>query len=148
MNIHPSEKEIQQFAIDKSDCDTVAIVHIESCAKCLAEVSNYQLLFTGIGQQNKPAFDFDLSALVIPQLPSAKTPLSPDQFISGFLVFFISCFVGVPVVLFNKYILNMFSDISPFFIYAIIGSATVIVIYKTLSLYKKYQKQMQLLNFN
>jgi len=148
MNIHPSEKEIQQFAIDKSDCSTTAIDHIESCAECLAEVSNYQLLFTGIIQQNKPAFDFDLSALVIPQLSSVKTRLSPDQFISGFLIFFISCFVGVPVVLFNKYILNMFSDISPFFIYAIIGSATVIVIYKTLSMYKKYQKQMQLLNFN
>ena len=148
MNIHPSEKEIQQFAIDKSDCNTAAVVHIESCAECMAEVSNYELLFTEIRQQNKPVFDFDLSALVIPQLPTAKSRLSPDQFISGFLIFFISCFVGVPLVLFNKYILNMFSDISPFFIYAIIGSATVIVIYKTLSMYKKYQKQMQLLNFN
>jgi hypothetical protein len=148
MNIHPSEKEIQQFAIDKSGCDAAAIFHIESCEECMAEVAHYQFIFTGIRQQSKAAFDFDLAALVIPQLSSAKTRLSPDQFISGFLVFFISCFVGVPLVLFNKYILNMFSDISPFFIYAIIGSVTVIVIYKTLSMYKKYQKQMQLLNFN
>jgi hypothetical protein len=148
MNIHPSEKEIQQFSIDKSGCDTAAILHIETCEVCMAEVAHYQFLFTEISQQNKAAFDFDLSALVLPQLPIAKSRLSPDQFISGFLIFFISCFVGVPLVLFNKYILNMFSDISPFFIYAIIGSATVIVIYKTLGMYKKYQKQMQLLNFN
>jgi hypothetical protein len=148
MNIHPSEKELQQFAIERSGCNATAIVHIESCMECMAEVSNYQMLFTEIRQQSKPVFDFDLSALVIPQLPATKTRLTPDQFISGFLVFFISCFVGVPVCLFNKYILNMFSDISPFFIYAIIGSATIIVIYKTLSMYRKYQKQMQLLNFN
>jgi hypothetical protein len=148
MNIHPSEKEIQQFAIDKSGCNTTTIAHMESCVECMTEVSNYQLLFTEIRQQNKPAFDFDLSTLVLPQLPIAKSRLSPDQFISGFLIFFISCFIGVPVCLFNKYILNMFSDISPFFIYAIIGSATIIVIYKTLSMYRKYQKQMQLLNFN
>ena len=148
MNIHPSEKEIQQFAIDQSGCSSAAIVHIESCTECKREVSNYQLLFLEIEQQSKPAFDFDLSALVLPQLPVVKSRLSPDQFISGFLAFFISSFVAVPVVLFNKYILNMFSGITPFFIYAIIGSATVIVIYKTIALYKKYQKQMQLLNFN
>jgi hypothetical protein len=148
MNIHPSEKEIQQFAIDQSGCDNATIVHIESCMDCKTAVSNYQLLFSEIGQQSRPAFDFDLSALVLPQLPVAKTRLSPDEFISGFLVFFISSFVAVPVVLFNKYILNMFSGITPFFIYAIIGSATVIVIYKTLAMYKKYQKQMQLINFN
>lgn len=148
MNIHPSEKEIQQFAIDQTVCDTATIIHIGACMECKAEVSNYRLVFSEIKQQSKPSFDFDLSALVLPQLPVAKTRLSPDQFISGFLIFFISCFVAIPVCLFNKYILNMFGDISPFFIYAIIGSATVIVIYKTLMLYRKYQKQMQLLNFN
>jgi hypothetical protein len=148
MNIHPSEKEIQQFAIDKSGCDVTVISHIESCVECTSEVSGYRLLFTEIKHQNNPAFDFDLSALVISQLPTATKRLSADEFISGFLIFFISCFVAIPVCLFNKYILNMFGDISPFFIYAIIGSATVIVIYKTLALYRKYQKQMQLLNFN
>ncbi len=148
MNIHPSVKEIQQFAIDQSDCNTETIAHMKSCGECMMEVSNYRMVFSEMKQQPKPKFDFDLSAIVLPQLPVAKSRLSPDQFISGFLIFFISCFIGVPVCLFNRYILNMFSDISPLFIYAIIGSATIIVIYKTLSMYKKYQKQMQLLNFN
>jgi hypothetical protein len=148
MNIHPSEKEIQQFAIDQRDCKADTIIHMKSCAECMMEVANYRMVFTEIKQQPTPVFDFDLSALVLPQLSTAKARLSPDQFVSGFLVFFISCFVTVPVILFNKYILNMFSGISPFFIYSIIGSATVIVIYKTLVMYKKYQKQMQLLNFN
>ena len=34
MNIHPSVKEIQQFAIDQSGCSSAAIVHIESCMEC------------------------------------------------------------------------------------------------------------------
>jgi hypothetical protein len=148
MNIHPSEKEIQQFAINKFDCEPATILHIETCTDCMAEVSTYRLLFSEIRQQQKPEFDFDLSALVMPQLPKTKARVSPDQFISAFLVFFISCFVTIPVILFNKYIMNMFTDISPFFIYTIIGSATVIVIYKTLAMYRKYQKQMQLINFN
>ncbi len=148
MNIHPSEKEIQQFAIDESECSLETISHMRACAECMTEVFNYRMMFSEIRDQTQPGFDFDLSALVISQLPAAKTRLSPDQFISGFLIFFISCFVTMPVILFNRYILNMFSGISPFFIYLIIGSATVIVIYKTLMMYKQYQKQMQLLNFN
>jgi Na+/glutamate symporter len=145
---HPSEQEIHEFVFEKSLAAPSVVAHIESCALCLIEVKNYQLLISELKQQTAPAFDFDLSALVIPQLPKESPLLKTDRFIAGFLVFFICCFIGVPVVLFRQYILNMFSGISPFFVYAMIGSAMVILIYKTLEMYRKYQKQMRLLNYN
>ena len=44
-NIHPSEKEIQQYALDKMDSNTVITAHIDSCSDCQTEVSTYQMLF-------------------------------------------------------------------------------------------------------
>jgi hypothetical protein len=148
MTSHPSEREIQQYALDKPGCTKTLIEHIESCEHCRAGVTTYQLLFSEIKQQPNPAFDFDLSALVLPHLPSSPPRLSADRFIAGFLVFFICCCVGIPIFLFRQYLLNMFSGVSSFFIYSIICSAVIIVLFKTLDMYKKYQKQMQLLNFH
>jgi hypothetical protein len=146
--IHPSEKELQLYALDKSDCNPSILTHIESCADCIAEVSIYRLLFSEIKQQRKPEFDFDLSALVLSQLPRSQSSLSTDNIIVGFLVVFICFCIGIPAFMFRKIILNIFLDIPPFFIYPIIISTTLILIIKILSLYKKYLKQMRLLNFN
>ena len=145
---HPSDWEIQEYALDNSGCAFALTVHIESCAECGEAVKNYQILFSAVNLQASPTFDFDLSSSVLAQLPSVTPRLTADQFIVVFLVLFICCFVSVPLILFNKYILNMFSGISPFFMYAIIGTAVVNMIYKTLELYRKFQKQMKLINFN
>jgi hypothetical protein len=146
-NRHPSDKEIQQYAMDQSACAAITD-HIESCDRCRAEVKSYRFLFSEINQQPKPVFDFDVSALVIPQLTTSGHFLSADRFIAGFLVLFISCFIGIPVFLFRLYILNMFSGIPPFFIYVIICSAIIIVLLQSLEMYKKYQNKMRFLNFN
>jgi hypothetical protein len=145
---HPSELEIQEYAMDKSNCPATIIEHIESCTDCSAEVKAYEFLFVEIGQQPGPAFDFDLTELVVPQLHQARPRLSVDRFIAGFLVIFASCCIGTPVFLFRRNILYMFTGVPPFFIYAIIGSTSIIVIIKIMIMYKKYQSQMRFLNFN
>ena len=147
-NIHPSEKEIQQYALAKSDSNPEAIAHIVSCPDCQAEVLTYQLLFAEIKQQPVAAFDFDLKELVLSKLPKTQTRLSTDDIIAAFLVVFTCSCLIIPVYIFRKVILNMFIDIPPFFIYSIIISTTGILGFKILFLYKKYLKQMHLLNFN
>ena len=147
-NSHPDELEIQQYVLDKSSCSDSIRNHIESCAICLEEVGNYRVLFSAIEHQSTPAFDFDLPGLVLQQLPPASPKLTADRFIAGFLVLFICCCIGIPLYLFRIYLLNMFSGISPFFIYSILASAFVIVVIKALELYRKYQKQIHLLNYN
>jgi hypothetical protein len=147
-NIHPYEKELQQFALGKSDSNPEVIAHIESCPDCQAEVSTYQMLFLEIKEQPAAAFDFDLQKLVLSKLPKTQTRLTTDDIIAGFLVVFTCSCIGIPVYVFRKIILNTFIDIPPIFIYSIIISTTAILIIEILSLYKKYLKQMHLLNFN
>jgi hypothetical protein len=147
-NIHPYEKELQQYALGKSDSNTNVIAHIESCFDCQSVVSTYQMLFSKIKEQPAAAFDFDLQELVLSKLPKPQTRLSTEDAIAGFLVVFTCICIGIPVYIFRKIILNTFIDIPPIFIYSIIISTSVILIIKIISLYKKYLKQMNLLNFN
>ncbi len=146
--IHPSEKEIQQYTLDKSDSYPEVIAHIESCSECQSEVLTYQILFSEIKEQPAAAFDFDLQELVLSKLPKPHMQLSTDDAIAGFLVIFTCSCIGIPVYIFRKFILNTFIDIPPIFIYSIIISTTGILIIKIISLYKKYLKQMHLLNFS
>ena len=147
-NIHPSEKEIQQYALDKMDSNPVIMAHIDSCSYCQAEVSIYKTLFSGIKEQPSASFDFDVQELVLSKLPKTHTRLSTDDIIAGFLVIFTCSCIGIPVYIFRKIILNCFTDIPPFFIFSIIVGTTAILIIKILSLYKKFHKQMHLLNIN
>lgn len=147
-NIHPSEKEIQQYALDNSDADSEIVAHIESCTHCQSEVSTYQMVFSEIKEQPAALFDFDLQELVLAKLPKTDTRLSTDDIIAGFLVIFTCSCISIPVYIFRKIILASFSDIPPFFIYSIIIGTTGILIIKILSLYKKFIKQMHVLNIN
>ena len=147
-NSHPFDGEIQQYALDRSVCPPGLIEHIDSCPSCLQEVNHYQQLFTNLKQIPATRFDFDVSELVLPLLPSTEPLLSADRFIAGFLVIFISFCIGIPILMFSRNIINLFSGISPLFIYAILGSAALILVLKTLNLYKKYRTQMRQLNYS
>jgi hypothetical protein len=146
INGHPREKEIQEYVLDRSVCSKDLIEHIESCQTCREEINVYQLLFTELKKEPKADFDFDVSELVMPLLPSREPLISADRFISGFLVIFISCCIGIPVILFNRNIIHLFSGISPVFVYAIIASAVLIISLNTLEMYKNYREQMRRLN--
>ncbi|HEY8733056.1 MAG TPA: hypothetical protein VIL90_00735 [Puia sp.] len=148
MKDHPADPELQQYALDKSGLSVSNADHIEFCPRCKAEVDTYRMLFSEIRNQPAACFDFDLSGLVIQQLSKTNARHSVDNIIAYFLVAF-SCFcIGIPVYLFRQNILNMFTGIPPFFIYAIIGSTSIILIIKILFMFKKYQNQMRLINFN
>jgi hypothetical protein len=147
-NSHPKEKEIQEYVLDRYSCSADLIGHIESCDVCKEEVRAYSILFTELKHEPAPSFEFDLSRLVIPLLPTPEPLMKTDRFIFGFLVIFACLCISVPVYVFWQNILYMFSDIPVYFIYVIIGSTTIILLVRILTMFKKYQNQMRILNFN
>lgn len=144
---HLSEMELQQCALDKSGCTKEVREHMEACESCQAEAEAYQLLFSGIKEQPKPVFDFDVSGLVLAQMPGAKTRVSRFGFPAFFLAVLVCSTIGIPLYLFRKNIWNMFSEISSLFMYTIVVAAIVIVVFRIIGMYKKYQRQMKALNF-
>lgn len=174
-NGHPSEMELQQYALEPSGCNPETLEHMEACPRCRAEAAAYRLLFTGISEQPEANFDFDLSAAVLSRLPigtgkftyeppaelSLETPGSVGEvgrigagentprFGPGAwaMGFLCCCTVVIPLYLFRKNIGSMFDGMSLFFMYSAAAAAGIIVLSRLIGMYKKYLRQMEALNF-
>ena len=143
---HPSDPELQQYAMDKTGCAMEVITHIDACESCQAGVAAYRLLFAEIAQQPKPAFDFDVSGMVLQALPAAPVKTSPERAFGYWFAVVACCAAGIPLYLFRKNIFFLFEGISVYFIYVIAGAVLPFVLLRFLSMYRKFQKQMNSLN--
>jgi hypothetical protein len=145
-NKHLSEQEIQLYALDKEGCGENLKTHVQSCHACRAEVQTYLQLFSAISEQPKPVFSFDLSGLVLQQLPETKTGFSLNSFMIPVLVLVALAVMGIPAYLFRKYLVSMFTGILPMTMYLILITAIGILLFQGVEMYRKYQKQLNALN--
>jgi hypothetical protein len=144
---HLTDDEVQQYAVDKSNCEKRISEHIHVCEECRSKVEIYQLLITGIKQQPQPAFDFDLSKMVLQQLPSSKTSIANNNALIWIFCFMGLAFLGGAIYLFISYF-DLFEGIKTIFIYLIAITAITVLVYLIIDMYKKYQKEMKVLDFN
>jgi len=156
MTEHPSEQELQQFVSDNSLCTPATRSHIEGCESCLAQVASYRLVLSAIRQQPKPAFDFDVAALVLPQLESPRTAEDPaiararsfkDRFFPFLLAAVVLPLTAIPLYLLRKNIFFLFADASGIFIYVIAAATLFFIGFKITGMYRTYQKQLKALNY-
>lgn len=143
---HLSEEEIQQYALDKSCFGKDISEHVQSCAVCHANVEAYLQLFPAIHEQPKPVFNFDLSNLVLRQLPESRTRFSLNSIFVLLTVFAATCSICIPVYLFRKYLTAVFSGALSMTMYLIIITSIAILIFQSMEMYRKYQKQISILN--
>ncbi len=148
---HPSEAELQQFALDDPACTNATREHIENCEGCQKETSAYRILFSGIKEQPKPVFDFDLTGFVLsrlpPVMPATATGHPRGSFSAFMLATLVCCTAGISLYLFRKNISNMFAAISSLFVYIIFLAAGIFVLFRILNMYKKFRQQMETINF-
>jgi hypothetical protein len=146
LNNHLSESEIQQCALAKTECDSSVLLHIEHCGSCRAKIEMYSLLFNEIKAQPEPVFAFDLSALVLKNLPETRSNRNLNNFLIFLLIFASISILVVPLYLFRKYITHMFSAIFPISMYLILLTALTILLFQSIEMFRKYKKQMNALN--
>ena len=142
---HLTDDEVQQYAADKPNCEKRIAEHIHLCEKCRSKVEVYQLLITGIRQQPKPTFNFNLSQLVVQQLPSPKERTN-DRLLLWVLLFIGIGFIGTIFYYFEGSFVYLFSGIATIFIYLIIITALTIIAGLFIAMYKKYDSEMKLLD--
>jgi len=145
---HLSENDIQQYVSDSLLCEQSIIEHIESCQGCKEKAETYRILFSGIEQQAKPAFEFNLADLVLSQLEPAKPKFSGD-------IFAVYLFAGIGIVaillsgiLFSKYLSGIFTGTSTLFLYLFAAISLVTLLFQGVEIFRRYQKQMNALNIS
>ncbi|MEQ1799021.1 MAG: hypothetical protein ABL872_13795 [Lacibacter sp.] len=144
---HLTDDELQKYALNIADCDSTIVEHVLFCEDCKASVETYRLLFTGISEQEVPAFDFDLSELVVKQLqPSPKTKLLPEDFFMYLFSFAMIIITGAMLYFFRGYMIELFSGAGNFAVYLTVASVAVLLVFLCIDQYKTYQQKMKALD--
>ncbi|MBK5272679.1 MAG: hypothetical protein JJE22_16895, partial [Bacteroidia bacterium] len=133
---HLTDEEIQEYTLDRLSSIPKMIEHVELCEECKARVAAYRMLFTSIKEQPTPAFDFNLSELVVSKLPQPKPAYAPDNRFVYMLGFIAIILTGILSYIFRGYLLSLFSGITPFLIYLITTTVITILIVLTIDMYK------------
>jgi hypothetical protein len=142
---HLTDNEVQQYVVDKQHCEVKIVAHIHLCEECRSKVEVYQLLITEIKQQSQPAFDFDLSKMVLQQLPSPVPKVSNDKLLVWLFVSIGIVFIGGGLYFFQNYF-DLFEGIRAIFIYLIVITAVTVLAYLLIDMYKKYKQGMKVLD--
>jgi len=155
--MHLSTEELQQYVLNRAECPAESILHVGTCPDCQADVAAYVLLMEGLGQQPKPAFDFDVAAAVMERLeaePGMTLPLEPgmavrrkaDRPYRYVMAALILLMTGIPAWLFRRSAYFVFTDIQAVFLYPILAATGIILVWRILQLYKKYQNVFNIIN--
>lgn len=142
---HLTDDEVQQYVVGREHCEMRIVEHMHRCGECKLKVEIYQSVVAGIKQKPQPAFDFDLSELVVRQLPSPKEK-ARDRVLLTVLVLIGSAVVGTGVYFFERSFVYLFKGIAAIFIYLIILTAVTVFTGLFIDMYKKYNKEMKLLD--
>ena len=143
---HLTDDEVQQYAADKSNCENRIVEHIHLCEECRTKVEGYQLMIKAIIQQPQPTFDFDLSAAVLYQLPTPAPKIANDKLLTWFFIFLCIGLIGATFYFFRGFLDSMFKGIATISIYLIAISAITVIAWVFVEMFKKYQKEMKVLD--
>jgi hypothetical protein len=102
----------------------------------------------GIRQQPLPAFDFDLSAAVLKQLPIPAPGATNDRLLTWVFIFVCGGLIGTVFYFFRDHLDSIFKGIAGISVYLIAFTAFTIIMVLFVEMYKKYQKEMKVLDLH
>ena len=145
---HLLEVEIQHYAIDKVSCGTQITDHIHSCEACRLKSETYRIILTEIKEQPKPVFDFNLTDLVMNQLPQPKHIASFENIVLYITTVVSILVTGFAIYFFSSFLSNAVIGITPIVTYLVITTLVGLLIFLGIDMFANYKKQMKILNFN
>jgi cell division protein FtsL len=144
--LHLTENEIQEHIFNNiSKADTIN--HIQQCKQCSLKVAQYKMMFEVIKQQSKPAFDFNITQLVMEQLPVAKEKTLLEKHFVYFIAGAVLLMLALLIYSIKNYLANITIGLQPVLVSLITTTALIISIFLIVDMYKKFKSQMNTLNY-
>lgn len=139
---HLTDTEIQLYVAEPEIISDQLKTHVQNCVDCQTNIANYQLLFNGIHNQAKPQFDFNLTNLVLEQLPEPKRAF---PWAAVLIAVFSVMLIASLALFFSSYIEATITSVSTVLIATAITAAVVILIFQGVEMVKNHQKQIHTL---
>ena len=145
--IHVSDFTIQQFTFDPSECEAEILKHIHSCGTCKKRAESYLSLSNTIKEQPAPVLEFDLTTLVLDQLPTSLKKESAYNYFIYFLIAVSFGVVAVALYFFNESFIDLFSNTSAIPSYFMISVAMLILTALIIDNVKSFNKKINMLHY-
>ncbi len=142
---HLSERALQEAAEFASRLPAPQAAHLRDCRLCQGRAATYQQLFAAAARLPKPAFAFDLTAIVLAELPRAR-PAFP-WVLSGVAALVLGI-VGAFLALFGGALVQAFQGLSTGLGAGLGVVAGFLVAGQCLVLLARHRRQMRLLTFS
>lgn len=146
-NVHLSDFDIQRFAFELSDCKTEIVSHINTCELCKQKADNYGSISDSIKVQPEPVLEFDLSALVLAQLPTMSKKESAYNYFIYFLMALSTLVVVGALLYFKEAIVGLFANTSAIPTSFIVSTCLLILTVIGIDTFRSFHKKMNLLNY-
>lgn len=145
--IHVSDHTIQKFAFDPSECEAEIIKHMHSCGECKMKAESYLSLSNAIEEQPAPVLEFDLTTLVLDQLPAS---LKKESAYNYFIYFLIAVSIGVvaaALYFFKESFIDLFSSTSEIPSHFMLSIAMLISTVLIIDNVRSFNKKMNMLHY-
>ena len=142
--IHATDNEIQEYILGNISDSTVA-EHIKNCRQCSEAATQYNRMFGAIKQQAAPTFDFNVTQLVMEQLPTKK---SSDKYFIYCSTAAGACMLAILFYVIKVYLPTALNGLTPLLISLIVITALCISLFLAMDMYKKFTKTIDALNFS
>lgn len=142
---HLAERALQEAAESASLLPASQAAHLRGCRLCQGRVTTYQQLFTATARLPPPAFEFDLTASVLAQLPRPR-PVFP-WVLSGVAALVLGVVIAF-LVLFGGVLAPVFQSLSTGLGAGLVAVTGLFVAGQCLELLARHRRQMRLLAFS
>lgn len=142
---HLAERTLQEAAESASLLPPPQAAHLRGCGLCQGRVATYQHLFAAAAKLPPPAFEFDLTASILAQLPRPR-PSFP-WVLCGVAALVLGVVVAF-VVLFGGLLIPVFQGLSTGLGAGLVAVAGFLVAGQCLELLARHRRQMRLLAFS
>jgi len=136
---HLNDTELQLYITDPQIISQQITNHMQDCAICQSRVAEYILILNNIKTAAKPVFDFDLSALVMEQLPVPKRAFPWAAII---VPVFSIAIVAVSLIFFLSAAAMSFKAVSGLWLTVAIAGAVTILIFQGIEMFREHQKRV------
>ena len=142
---HLSERDLQEAAEPTPMLPVPQAAHLRGCPLCQGRVATYQHLFAAAARLPPPAFDFDLTATVLAQLPRGR-PAFP--WVLGGVAALVLGVVVAFLALFSGALVQVFQGLSTGLGAGLVAVASFVVTGQCLELLARHRRQMSRLAFS